>query len=246
MEKIKLWVMTITITMLVSSCAETTKDKTMNSEQNDYRYNICLVLDGSDRLSKQNEVPQVSIEQVVDLAKTLATNGTGSLYVSFVDANAQNNKIASFDWWQKRPSKLGEKPGYMKISEYEKAKSKSEQLEEKYTQDLVNATENFSRDCSNIIKLAYSDEVAKHKNGSDVNGAINQAIRLLRASEHQTDFSYIILVSDGCDNVGRELSYFPRSTELLIVNSCIAKHQYEELVSREFVTLKQALNYIFD
>lgn len=56
MEKIKLWVMTITITMLVSSCAETTKDKTMNSEQNDYRYNICLVLDGSDRLSKQNEV----------------------------------------------------------------------------------------------------------------------------------------------------------------------------------------------
>lgn len=238
--------MTIIITMLVSSCVEPTNNKTVNSEQSDYSYNLCLVLDGSDRLSKQNEVPQVSIEQIVELAKTLAANGTGSLYVCFVDGNAQNNKIASFDWWEKRPPKLGEKPGYMKMSEYEKAKNESEQLEEKYTQDLVNAIESFSRDCSNVIDLAYSDDVAMQKKGSDVNGAINQAIRLLRANEQQTDFSYIILISDGCDNVGRELSYFPQSTELLIVNSCIAKHQYEELVSREFVTLKQVLNYIFD
>lgn len=246
MEKIKLWVMTITITILVSSCHETAKDKTLSSEQSDDRHNVCLVLDGTDRISKQNEVPQVSVEQVVEIAKTLAANGTGSLYVCFVDGNAQNNKIASFDWWKKRPSKLGEKPGYMKMSEYEKAKSKNKLLEEEYTQELINTIENFSRDCSNIIKLAYSDDVAIQKKGSDVNGAINQAIRLLRANEQQTDFSYIILVSDGCDNVGRELSDFPQSTELLIVNSCIAKHQYEELVSREFVTLKQVLNYIFN
>lgn len=96
MEKIKLWVITITIAILVSNCAKTTKDKSVNSKQSDYKYSVCLILDGSDRLSQQNDAPQLSIEQVIELAKTLAASGAGSLHVSFADGNAQNNKIASF------------------------------------------------------------------------------------------------------------------------------------------------------
>lgn len=61
MEKIKLWVMTIIITMLISSCAETAKDKTMNSKQNDYRYNICLVLDLNPAYFLRNDIHRVII-----------------------------------------------------------------------------------------------------------------------------------------------------------------------------------------
>lgn len=229
----------------MASCGSVESKQKSESRTVD-RYNICLVLDGTDRLSNQNGVPQATSQEVVELAKTLAKKGIGSFYLSYVDANCDNNNVAIFDWHKESPIMPGVKPTYMKMSEYKEITQKYQTDSLSYSSGLIDAIGAFSRDCEKICNIAYSDEVAKHKNGSDVNGAINQAIRLLRASEHQTDFSYIILVSDGCDNVGRELSYFPRSTELLIVNSCIAKHQYEELVSREFVTLKQALNYIFD
>ena len=87
--------------------------------------------------------------------------------------------------------------------------------------------------------------MAKQKNGSDVNGAINQAIRVLQASEDGSSTSYIILVSDGCDNVGKELQPIPDNTELIVVNTNVTKHQYGDLVSREFVNLQQAMKYIF-
>ena len=85
----------------------------------------------------------------------------------------------------------------------------------------------------------------KKKKGSDVNGAINKASKLLRASTQEGVHSYIILVSDGCDNVGKELNKFDTNTELTIVNSTTIKHQYQEYVSKEYVTLKQVYNYIF-
>lgn len=47
-------------------------------------------------LMRQKTYCQLSIEQVIELAKTLAASGAGSLHVSFADGNAQNNKIASF------------------------------------------------------------------------------------------------------------------------------------------------------
>ncbi len=232
--------------MMASGCTGAIGNRNSDSVQDCYSYNICLVLDGSDRLSNQNEVPQVSTEEIVGFAKSLAEKGRGSLYVSFVDNNCDNNKVAVFEWDMEKPSTLERKPGYMKASEYAEIEDANRQKHQEYSQALVNSIEYFSRDCSRITGMAYSDEVARQKNGSDVNGALNQAIRLLRAKEEQSDFSYIVLVSDGCDNVGKELTYFPQSTELLIVNSSVTQHPYGDIVSREFVTLKQALSYIFN
>jgi len=210
------------------------------------RYNICLVLDGTDRLTNENGVPQISSNEVVRLAKILANKGVGNLYLSYVDANCDNNKVAIFDWHKKRPIEPCVKPGYMKMSEYKEIKETYRKDSLSYSSSLVDVIGMFSRDCERICHIAYSDEVAKQKNGSDVNGAINQAIRLLRANEQQSDYSYIILVSDGCDNVGKELTFFPQSTQLLLINSNVTKHQYDEIVEREFVTLGQASSYIFN
>lgn len=242
---IELAIIIAIMTAAMSSC------NSMESKQGDEtktinRYNICLVLDGTDRLTNENGVPQISSSEVVELAKMLANKGVGNLYLSYVDANCDNNKVAIFDWHKKRPIELETKPGYMKMSEYREITKQYQTDSLSYSSSLVDAIGTLSRDCERICNIAYSDEVAKQKNGSDVNGAINQAIRLLRANELQSDYSYIILVSDGCDNVGKELAFFPQSTQLLLINSNVAKHQYDNIVEREFVTLSQASNYIFN
>ena len=242
---IELAIIIAIMTAAMSSCGSM-ESKLGNETKTINRYNICLVLDGTDRLTNENGVPQISSSEVVELAKMLANKGVGNLYLSYVDANCDNNKVAIFDWHKKRPIELGAKPGYMKMSEYKEIEEKYQSDTLSYSSSLVDAIGMFSRDCERIYNIAYSDEVAKQKNGSDVNGAINQAIRLLRANEQQSDYSYIILVSDGCDNVGKELAFFPQSTQLLLINSNVAKHQYDDIVEREFVTLSQASNYIFN
>lgn len=236
----------IIIAMMTMSSCGSAESKQSDEIQTINRYNICLVLDGTDRLTNENGVPQINSSEVVELAKMLANKGIGNLYLSYVDANCDNNKVAIFDWYKESPIAPGRRPNYMKMSEYRELTEKYQTDSLSYSSSLVDAIGILSRDCERICNIAYSDEVAKQKNGSDVNGAINQAIRLLRANEQQSDYSYIILVSDGCDNVGKELAFFPQSTELLIVNSNVAKHQYEEFVEREFVTLGQASNYIFN
>lgn len=246
MKKMMYLAIMIAMMTVMSSCGSVEYKQKKDEPQTINRYNICLVLDGTDRLANENGVPQISSSEVVELAKMLANKGVGNLYLSYVDANCDNNKVAIFDWHKKRPIELEAKPGYMKMSEYKKIEEKYQSDTLSYSSSLVDAIGMFSRDCERTCNIAYSDEVAKQKKGSDVNGAINQAIRLLRANEQQSDFSFIILVSDGCDNVGKELAFFPQSTQLLLVNSNVAKHQYEEIVEREFVTLSQALNYIFN
>lgn len=242
---IELAIIIAIMTAVMSSCGSM-ESKLGDETKTINRYNICLVLDGTDRLTNENGVPQISSSEVVELAKMLANKGVGNLYLSYVDANCDNNKVAIFDWHKKRPIELGAKPGYMKMSEYRKITKQYQTDSLSYSSSLVDAIGTLSRDCERICNIAYSDEVAKQKNGSDVNGAINQAIRLLRANEQQSDYSYIILVSDGCDNVGKELAFFPQSTQLLLINSNVAKHQYDDIVEREFVTLGQASNYIFN
>lgn len=242
---IELAIIIAIMTAAMSSCGSM-ESKLGDETKTTNRYNICLVLDGTDRLTNENGVPQISSSEVVELAKTLANKGVGNLYLSYVDANCDNNKVAIFDWYKKRPIEPGVKPGYMKMSEYKELSKTYKTDSLSYSSSLVDAIGTLSRDCERICNIAYSDEVAKQKNGSDVNGAINQAIRLLRANEQQSDYSYIILVSDGCDNVGKELAFFPQSTQLLLINSNVAKHQYDDIVEREFVTLSQASNYIFN
>ena len=244
MKRNQLWAGIIAILTLLPACESITKP-VQGSMMSKKQFNICLVLDGTDHLSKQNGVPSITNDELIRVAETLSNKGIGCLYVSYVDKDCDNNQVAIFEWMEERPQAPGDKPGYMKMKEYNR-------LEEQYKDDkaaydllLSDALREFSQDCSVVSEAAYSDAVAHQKRGSDVNGAINQAGRLLRASKNGADISFIILVSDGCDNVGKGLLQLPQSTELFIVNSNVSKHQYNELISNEFVTLQQAVNYIF-
>ena len=213
--------------------------------QDTKHYNICLIRDGTDRLSEQNDVPVVTSEEIAELAKVLSNKGVGYLYVSYIDNNCDNNHVAIFEWLENKPGTVGEKPDYMKMEAYKKLEREDFNNMEAYNKRKEKVLDMFSTEINTVVVSAYSDIVAKQRKGSDVSGAVNKAIRLLKASEQDSAYSHIILVSDGCDNVGKELAEFPHNTELIIVNSNVSKHQYGKLVSKEFVTMKQALNYIF-
>lgn len=228
--------------MMISSCGNT--DSINENSIPAKSYNICILLDGTDRISNQAGVPVVSPDEIVEFAKMFANNGGGSLYLGYIDDNCDNNKVAVFEWNEKKPVEIGKKPGYMKVAEYNKLKASNDSTIIAYRTALDSAITEFSHNCETICESAYSETVAKHKKGSDVTGAINQAIRLLRANQDKYDFSYIILVSDGLDNVGKQLDDL-QSSKLFIVNSNVSMHQYADIISKEFVTLKQSFNYIF-
>lgn len=92
---------------------------------------------------------------------------------------------------------------------------------------------------------AYSEKVAKARNGSDINGALNQALRLLSPNAKKSDVNIILLISDGVDNGGKALSDKPENIEIILLNDNVAKHSYGEFIDNEFVTLNQAINHIF-
>lgn len=244
MKKHLLITMIMVIMTLLQSCNLSTKE-TQDVIQNDKQYNICLILDGTDRLTEENSVPELSSDEISNMALTITEKGKGFLYVTYIDKNCDNNHIAIFEWLEDKPLSHGDKPGYMKMADYKKQEKAYNDKKESYDCHLKDAIENFSSECLVVIESAYSDAVALQRNGSDVNGAINKAGKLLRASAQEGVHSYIILVSDGCDNVGKELYKLDTNTELIIVNSNVAKHQYQEYVSKEYVTLKQVFNYIF-
>lgn len=238
------FIMAVAITIVLQSCSAVS-DEIRSATQNSKIYNICLIIDGTDRLSNQSGVPYVSVSELEGLARSISTFGNGSLYVGYVDANCNNNKVAVFSHEQAKPIKPKEKKDYQTWNEYNQV-VESYSKENKEYKDIIEASiDNFCSDCITLTKLAYSDNVAKQKKGSDVNGAINQAIRLLKSSCCDNERSYIVLVSDGCDNVGKQLMAIPPEMELLLVNSNVSMHQYGEIVSREFVTLNQVSNYIF-
>lgn len=245
MRDLSFWATVYAIIAFLPAC-----DACLTSEQGDLtsakQFNICLVLDGTDRLSEENGVPCITNDELVGIAETLSQKGTGSLYVSYVDNNCDNNRIAIFEWMENMPIAHVKKPDYMKMAEYKNLVFSDTENREAYDSRLALALGDFNRESNRIREFAYSDAVANQKKGSDVNGAINQACRLLRASESGAQESFIILVSDGCDNVGKKLEPLPHTTELIIVNTNVSKHQFNDAVSKEFVTLKQAVNYIFN
>lgn len=187
---------TMAIVIIALQGCNTAADGSISTSQNSEHYNICLIIDGTDRLSNQNGVPQVPVVDLENIAMKLSSCGNGTLYVSYVDNDCDNNQIAVFSHESQKPKDPGEKKDYQTSDEYNSIKKNFEEQTQAYNNNLNNAISQFSSDCSQITKLAYSDVVAKAKKGSDVNGAINQANRLLKASNQDCPCAYIILISD--------------------------------------------------
>lgn len=207
-------------------------------------YNICVLLDGTDRLSQENSVPLISQEDILSLAERIAYQGTGSLYVSYIDENSRNNPLAVFEWWLLKPHPVAEKREHIKQVEYDMEVEAYEKAMQKYSSELESALEKFSNDIRRLVMEAYSDEVASEKTGSDVYGAVNKAHRALLCNE-KAQTAHIIMFSDCQDNVGNTLQDISPATELIVVNANYEDNGLSGLASRQFVIFDQVINYLF-
>lgn len=122
---------TIIASMAILSCCGNLESKQMEDSVVANHYNLCLILDGTDRLSNQAGVPIVSSDAIVEFAKMLANNGVGSFYLGYVDNNCDNNRVAVFEWDMKKPAEIGGKPGHVKVAEYDAMKSANDEREAK-------------------------------------------------------------------------------------------------------------------
>lgn len=207
-------------------------------------YNICLVLDGTDVETHQNSIPVITTNDILEFAAKMTQSGLGTLYVGYIDSNVDNNNsVAIFDWKYTYPIEPDTKPSYMKNSDYTKLKSNYERGMKEWEHKKDSLLSIFEKDCSMICKTAYSSEVAKQKQGSDIYGALNLSFRMLNASERQGGRNIIVMVSDGVDNVNKPLNEIPSTTEIYIVNGNVAKHNFK--TTREFVTMKQVEDHLF-
>lgn len=230
--------------LAIASCATPESSDVVDSPIT--RYNIVVVLDGTDRLQAENVVPIVGQDEVLEVATKMLESGVGSMYITYVDNNADNNQSAILDFNETKPNKPEPRPSYVPVSEYRK------QVEEPYQNDSIDYEDSkvlhlrsFKKDCENIVQLAYSDVVATNKRGSDVIGAINQAYRLLKPNMTEANRNIIILVSDGVDNVGKEPLPNPDGVDLYLVNGSVSKHSLGDIVDNEFVTINQIIKHIF-
>ena len=210
------------------------------------RYNIDVVLDGTDRLQTENVVPIISQDEILVMASKMLESGEGTMYITYVDNNSDNNQSAILDFNDPKPEKPEPRPSYVPVSEYRKQKEEPYQNDSTdYEGSKVLHLQSFEKDCENIVQLAYSDVVATNKRGSDVYGAINQAFRLLKPNMTGANKNIIILVSDGVDNVGKEPQPKPDGVDLYLVNGSFSKHSLGDIVDNEFVTINQIIKQIF-
>lgn len=233
----------ILATIAISAALAACKPATVSIEpEMSQCYNVAVLLDGTDRLANSNAISQVSPESLTAFAERLAASGTGSLFVSYVDRDSGNNAFALFEIWHERPKEPGEKKEHVMQSVYDQQVKAHEEAVEAYESCLAETVERFSISCRKVVEAAYADEVASAKSGSDVNGAVNKAIRALAANE-KSSRSHIILVSDCIDNVGKELAAMSESTELITVNT--NPGDFDGIVSKQYVTFEQAADYLF-
>lgn len=242
MKKIKL-LLIISAMLATASCTTSNSSDVVDSPIK--RYNIVIVLDGTDRLQAENVVPVVGQAELSDISSKMLSTGVGTLYVTYVDDNSDNNQAAILDFDEKEPVKPGPRPSYLPVSEYREKKGIYSTDSTNYENNKKLYLSSFEKDCANILEQSYSDMVATNKRGSDVIGAINQAYRLLKPNITEANRNIIILVSDGVDNVSKQLQPKPEGVEVYLINGSVSKYSLGDIVNNEFVTINQIIKYIF-
>lgn len=244
MKQLKFMLILSVLMASIVSCS-TTGVPESNNPVPAKRYNIVIILDGTDRLAEENCVPLLQTEDIMSIANKMTTNDIGTIYVSWVDDNSDNNQAAVMEYELTAPYPIPKRPNYMPVSKY------NTQIEQYKSDSVIWANEkrrlydSFRADCNRVITSAYSEKVAKTSKGSDINGSLNQALRLLSPNAQKSDVNIILLISDGVDNGGKDLAEKLENIEIMFLNGNVAKHSYRNYIDNEFATLNQAINHIF-
>jgi hypothetical protein len=206
-------------------------------------FSAIILLDGTDRLHGQSSTPSVDIEYLLNLVAKIQEKGKGELFLSFIDDDCANNGHAYLNILQAPKSPLTNYPkkkDYVTQAEYNREKGEKTKAFVNDSIAFANRLSSFKRKAQEIIQAAYSDQVAKNSRGSDINGGINLGVKLLSISK--APIAYLILVSDGVDNVGKPMVNIPDNIQILLVNHSVSPHQLK--LKAELGNLEQLEDFI--
>jgi hypothetical protein len=231
-------VLAVVMTALVTGCSESSVTKITNAllgkEEKEEaivpEYNIVLIADGTDIRHNHYAVPVVTREYISNLANKIQHNGKGRLWLGYVDNSSENNNIAYLEIFpvpnivetaiKKRSETKAEYDARLNAD-----KERFAEVTANFEQEQSKRISMFLAETQQILEIAYSDKVATAKAGSDVNGAINAGSRLLNLMPNDTATkNYIVLVSDGVDNIKNGINRVQDNVEVLLVNNSGSKN----------------------
>lgn len=262
MKNTTLFSILVIITGVLNSCTESSVkefiDKTLlgKSEKGNvksivYSYNIVLIADGTDIKHNEYAVPVITEEYLLQLIEKIQQHGRGKLWLGYIDKNSGNNPIAYMEIYQA--------PIFAEISGKARSETGTEYQERikmgmkqnandsiMFEKNKSQCTSIFLKEAKDILQSAYSEEVATARVGSDVNGAINAANRLLKTIPNDSiTQNFIVLVSDGVDNIKNSLNEISDNVEILLINNSGSKcHLKIDVI--ELDNLARMEEYIFN
>lgn len=176
-------------------------------------------------------VPIITVDFIQQMILSIADNGHGELWLTFVDRSALNNKVLHFSI----PEKLiafeppVRKAGQLK-GEYDRElaefRTDSAKNASKMTAELQNyneAKEKFLKECSEMINKGYAPK-KPYEDYSDVIGSLNAALRSMATVDSDSiHFRSILLLSDGVQDIPagdtrQQLKEIPGDVMLVTVN----------------------------
>jgi len=244
-------ILTVVMTVWFAGCSKPSVPKLFNIlfwkeeivEEIVPNYNIVLIADGTDIKHKEYAVPVITVEYISQLAEKIQRSGKGRLWLEYIDDSSENNNIAYLEIFQApRPPKIIGKERSETEAEYnEQIKTEAERFAKdsvKFENDKSQRLSVFLKEAQELLEIAYSDKVASAKVGSDVNGAINAGYRLLKTMPNDSATkNFIVLVSDGVDNIKHTLNKTSDNVRVLLVNNSGSKnHLGIELVELDNLT----------
>jgi hypothetical protein len=216
-------------------------------------YNVVLIADGTDIKHNEYAVPIVNIDYVSNFAEKIQQYGCGRLWFGYVDENSENNELVYLDikpipQFTNRPERIGGEPK----SQYDTRVKQWEEEHLQYQTDSIKFCNNrqiimsdWLEKVQELVDIAYSEKIANNKRGSDVFGATNAAIRALKTvPQNSIVKKYIVLVSDGHDNIKKTLDSISDDIELLLVNNSGSKSSFG-INALEFDGLSRMEEYVF-
>jgi len=253
MKKIVLFsVFAVITTALVTGCSNTSETKSFVNKyllgEKDPEvvpdYNIVIIVDGTDLKHKEYAVPMVTVEYIAQFADKIQQKGKGRLWLGYVDESSENNSIAYLEIFQ-APHEITDKMRSETKLEYSERLKKMATDSMAFEKDKSQRLFTFLEEAQKIIQVAYSTKVITAKRGSDVDGALNAGMRLLKTVSIDSDTKkYVVLVSDGVDNIGKKINGIPDNVKVLLVNNSGSKnHLGDEIIDLDNLTRME--EYIF-
>jgi hypothetical protein len=216
---------------------------------------VFAIFDPSGSGRNTYSVPRIDTAYVKKLIKRIRDNGSGDLWVSYIDKDALNNNVLHISVARApvKPQKPERTAGEPRIkfnertAEYEKAIDGYQRQIEHSNQAFEGKVNQFAKEVQRMIKKAY----APKKSGddySDVIGSINTGNRALSSIDTaDTNFRTLLLISDGVQDLKpgskpTELKAIPSDIQMITVNHSGSDKNVVARRTINLATLDQALS----